>query len=295
MRKLFITLVLIFSLFSFPAMAKNNVSLVKSWGYWLQNTSIDAMLASPYDLFVIDYSKDGTDAGAFSAAEIKRLKADGRIVLCYFSIGEAEDYRFYWKNGWKEGNPEFLGPENLEWKGNYKVKYWNLKWWQQALKPYLDKILAAGFDGVYLDIIDGYYYWGNQSEAGMTLRADEMCFLVNEIGEYARKTNKDFIVCPQNGESILDDASEDMRDKYIKAIDCIGIEDLFFNYGDAEDQKYRMKLLGQLEKAGKMIFNIEYVNDSQRQEYFKLIDQSPVWMIRYPSSVDRALDKLTNY
>jgi len=78
------------------------------------------------------------------------------------SIGEAEDYRYYWQSGWKVGNPSFLDKENPNWKGNYKVRYWD-KDWQNIIygndNSYLKKILDAGFDGVYLDIIDGFEYF----------------------------------------------------------------------------------------------------------------------------------------
>lgn len=32
------------------------------------------------------------------------------------SIGEAEDYRFYWQNTWKNNKPDWLLTENPQWK-----------------------------------------------------------------------------------------------------------------------------------------------------------------------------------
>jgi len=43
--------------------------------------------------------------------------------------------------------------ENPDWPGNYK--YWNPDW-QTVIYGNLGKILAAGFDGVYLDLIDAF-------------------------------------------------------------------------------------------------------------------------------------------
>jgi cysteinyl-tRNA synthetase len=69
----------------------------KSWGYQLQNVDPDIIAKSPYDMIVVDYSRDGTNELALSAAEVDKLKIkpDGsrRIVLSYLSIGEAETYR----------------------------------------------------------------------------------------------------------------------------------------------------------------------------------------------------------
>src|SRR5262245_36554655 len=67
------------------------LAAAKSWGYQLQNIDPDVIAAAPYDVFVIDYSRDGSDASALTPAEVRRLqvKPDGsrRIVLSYLSIG----------------------------------------------------------------------------------------------------------------------------------------------------------------------------------------------------------------
>ena len=89
------------------------------------------------------------------------IKATGgtRLVIAYMSIGEAEDYRYYWQTAWQAESPAWLAAENPVWAGNYKVRYWDRDW-QSIIygndDSYLRKILAAGFDGVYLDIIDAF-------------------------------------------------------------------------------------------------------------------------------------------
>jgi cysteinyl-tRNA synthetase len=125
---------------------------------------INAVKATNYDLAIIDlFFHDGT---VFTAAEIDQMKnkANGgqRIMLCYMSIGEAEDYRYYWQSNWNNDNPAWLDKENPNWAGNYKVKYWEEDW-QSILfgkeESYLAKILDSNFDGVYLDIIDAYEFY----------------------------------------------------------------------------------------------------------------------------------------
>ena len=74
---------------------------MQSWAYQLQGDDgepldLAALAASSFELFVIDYSRDGSDEGAFTAADLAPLQAGGRTVLAYFSIGEAESYRYYW-------------------------------------------------------------------------------------------------------------------------------------------------------------------------------------------------------
>ena len=56
--------------------------------------------------------------------------------------------------------------ENPDWAGNYKVRYWDPEWQtiiSGAPDSYLGKIQAAGFDGVYLDIIDAFEYFESQN------------------------------------------------------------------------------------------------------------------------------------
>ena len=58
---------------------------VRSWSYQLQGIDLRILAATHSDLLVIDYSRDGTVEGAFSAREIATLKTkpDGsrRFVL----------------------------------------------------------------------------------------------------------------------------------------------------------------------------------------------------------------------
>ncbi|MDP8219073.1 MAG: endo alpha-1,4 polygalactosaminidase [Candidatus Theseobacter exili] len=279
-----------------PFKDARNVELTKakSWGYWLQNIDIQTIVNSPYDVIVIDYSSDGSDQNAFTAQQISQIKNSGKIVLAYLSIGEAEDYRFYWKKKWKTGSPGFLLKENPNWPGNYRVKFWNKTWYKYSLKPYLKKIIAASFDGVYLDTIDTYYYCGKKGLLSMKGSARKMVELIKKIGKYCRsKTGGDFIVCPQNGLLIMKDIkSYYYRKKYLRAINCVGVEDLFYNIESEQDKQSRLKQLEKIHSAGKMIFNIEYIDESKYSEYSDILEESPLEIIGYPSDPDKELDRL---
>lgn len=140
---------------------KNFLYMINPERYATKSDFIDAVTATNYDLLIMDlFFNDNT---AFTSAEVDQLKqkANGgtRLLICYMSIGEAEDYRYYWQNSWEKDSPDWLDKENKQWEGNYEVKYW-MKDWQDIIygstDSYLDKIIAAGFDGTYLDIIEGF-------------------------------------------------------------------------------------------------------------------------------------------
>ncbi len=268
---------------------------INSWAYQLQKPQLANLAESPYDLLVIDYSKDGSDPKRFSAKDIKVLHKFKKTVLCYFSIGEAEEYRFYWQKEWKDNPPRFLGPENPNWAGNYKVKYWREDWWESSLRPYLDRILEAGFDGVYLDIVDGYWFWHEQ---GMEVQdtADEMVKLIKRIADYTRKrAGNNFIICPQNGMGVFNDCSPEYKEVYLETINMVGLESLLYNIHSTEDRNYRLKLAKQLAKDGKTILAVEYIEPSRYAEYLKEVEGLDFRLIPYGSTADTELDRITDF
>jgi cysteinyl-tRNA synthetase len=278
---------------AFAAGKRADLSWAKSWCCWLQEPSIDALAESSFDVVVMDYSRDGSASGEFSKTDIAKLRKAGKTVLAYFSIGEAEDYRFYWKKSWKPGKPGFLDEENPDWPGNYAVEFWTSGWWSNALEPYLDRILAAGFDGVYLDKVDAYWWWYDVKGVHYRTSANRMVALVEKIASYARaKAGEQFIVCPQNGEAILDDASSAYRKRYLAAIDAVGAESIYYNTWSEEDAEYRLAKLEQFDAAGKRILVLEYIDEEDRDELQGLIGDSGLDMIGYAADPDRMLDEL---
>lgn len=275
-----------------PAMPHVSLENVKSWAYWLQRPDLERLRRSSYDLLVMDYAHDGHAGTEFTREQIRTLRAAGKVVLAYFSIGEAEDYRFYWQAGWKKSPPSFLGPENPDWPGNYKVRYWEPSWWQQALEPYLDRILAAGFSGLYLDIVDAYYFWG-ETQGNMEQRANDMAALITRIAAYCRaRSEKPFYICIQNGFGILDDASPAWQTRLLEAIDIAASEDLFFHYYSDEDKAYRKQLMQRLADKGKLLLTVEYVPPGDYADYLGQVQALPFPVLPYVSTPDRALDKL---
>ena len=148
--------------------AKNFLYLINGNGFSSKDEFINSLKNTNYDLIITDLFQNDSPFTASETAKLK-IKNSGasRLLICYMSIGEAEDYRYYWKKEWKQRKPSWLEKENPEWKGNYKVKYWDTEWKSIIFgsdDAYLDRILAAGFDGVYLDIIDAFEYFESKQK-----------------------------------------------------------------------------------------------------------------------------------
>ena len=302
---------------------------VETWGYELQGLNGNALdpslLASAtHDLLVIDASRDGTDGGRFSADEITRMKdgMGGRsVVVSYTSIGEASDFRDYWDDDWTttgtatgkltEEAPDWLGPVNPDWPESRKVRYWDSDWqkiiFNDRKTGEVDAIVKAGFDAAYLDIVDGYYFWGAEvsakdREAGdpktVKQAGQRMVEFVVALTEHARETNPDFFVIPQNGAWILNDLGSDTARKkaYLDAIGGIAVEDLYFR-GDKDennrldpDEETIAILKRDFIDKGKPVFVVDYINGDKRVfDFNKLALEDGFLPFASP---DRDLDRL---
>ncbi|WP_335967646.1 endo alpha-1,4 polygalactosaminidase [Fusobacterium polymorphum] len=118
-----------------------------------------ALRNTNYDLLLIEVSYNNI---FFTKEQIEELKIKDnggkRIVIAYLSIGEAENYRFYWKKKWNKKKPKWIIKENENWEGNYIVKYWSPEW-KNIIKEYQKKLDEIGVDGYLLDTVDTYQYF----------------------------------------------------------------------------------------------------------------------------------------
>ncbi len=145
------------------AAAKNFLYLINPGAFEDREDYLEALRSTRFDVLIIDLFYNGTPLTSQEVTSLKVKSGGGtRLVLGYMSIGEAEDYRYYWNNAWNVGGPDWLEGENPDWEGNYKVQYWDSAWRQIIYKSedsYLSRILDAGFDGVYLDQIEAYEHF----------------------------------------------------------------------------------------------------------------------------------------
>ncbi len=248
---------------AFPVSA-GGLDSIHSWAFWLAGIVPARVASSPFEMMVIDYSSDGSAHGAFTRSQVKQMKrmpgGGTRTLIAYLSIGEAEDYRYYWNPWWKLFHPSWLDRENPNWKGNYKVKYW-LPGWKSIIfgspNAYLDRIIAAGFDGVLLDVVDGFEYF----EPSHPDAAEQMIDFVTAISDYAKARKPGFLIIPQNGERLAS------HPRYVDVIDAIEKEDLFYGLsGDEvknsdEEVAYSCALLDWVKEAGKPVFTVDYGTD----------------------------------
>ncbi len=229
----------------------------KSWGYQLQNIRPGEVARSPFDLMVIDYAGDDRPFSPAEVAAMRQKPGGGRrLLLAYLSIGEAESYRFYWDKAWKKEPPSWLGKENPDWRENYAVRFWE-PGWQEIIFGYADRIVAAGFDGLYLDKVDQFETMGH---------ADAMVDFVARLAARVKAARAGVLVISQNGQELLANA------KFRASIDGFAREDLFYGEdedgerNEAESIRDSIKALKRLRADGKPVFVVEYPRDKKQAE-----------------------------
>jgi cysteinyl-tRNA synthetase len=271
---------------------------VRSWAYQIDGVDPAAIAASDFELVVVDYARDGSDeTTAFTAADVAAMqrRRDGtrRLVLAQLNIGEAEDHRAYWQRAWATRPPAWLGAEHADSRGSYTVRFWDPAWQRiifGAPNAYLDKILRAGFDGVYLDLVDAY-----ESHVRTRPQAErEMVAFVRDLSRYAKAYAKArrgaFFVFAQNAEPLV------AHGEYLAAVDGLGKEGLFYGYDDSnaftprDETEFSLEHLGRARDAGKLVLTVDYASDAAvvAQVYRRARAQGFV-----PYATTRDLDRLT--
>jgi cysteinyl-tRNA synthetase, unknown class len=160
--------------------------------------------------------------------------------------------------------PDWLHHENAEWRENYYVRFWDSAWQNLMFgspESYLDRIMAAGFDGVYLDRADVYSFW---ETARPTSEADMIDF-VARLSAYARAKNPEFLIVMQNAEELA-------QHRTVRhAIDGIAKESLLFGVAEAgaantvDDIAASVAHLQRAKQAGLPVFVVEYLADPAQE------------------------------
>nr|BFE57506.1 endo alpha-1,4 polygalactosaminidase [Dactylosporangium thailandense] len=229
------------------------------WVYQLQGYAdggLAALARASQRLAVIDLARDA-NANWFRPEEIAGLRASGKRVLAYFEIGSLERFRPEYPGLAAEAGDLLLNRWE-DWPDESFVRYWDERWWDRVVKPRVDRALAAGFDGVYLDTPLAYEEIDLHLVPGWNRDrlAVAMVGLVDRIARYARGQRPGFWIVPQN--------SPELRryPGYTDAIDGIGMEELFYRATDRPcTEDYCAENLADaraLRDAGKVVLAVDY-------------------------------------
>lgn len=265
---------------------------VRSFAIQLQNGKPEELARSPFQMIVMDPTRDGTDATSYTPAEIQSIRAGNnhkpKLVLGYLSVGEAENYRSYWQKDWKHQRPEWIGPQDPDWKGDFKVKFWEAPW-HTLMEKEVDRLIDQGFDGVFLDVVDAGEFWADpdRKTAQRPTAEREMVDFVKSLAAYAHKRNPSFGIFPNGAENL------GRFHDYVATVSGIFREDIWY-YGNRPNKPSEIKetlaALEPFQKAHKPIFAIDYVTQPDKIDDFYAKAKSTGFI---PYATVRNLEKLT--
>ena len=218
-------------------MRHDRLAAVSKWFYILnfniESEMVSKIARSKYDMVVTEpIFTEKENTGFDVAGFVKKLKgkSGSRLVIAYIDIGEAEEWRTYWKKGWRIGNPKWIVADDPDgWEGNFPVAYWHRQWRKIWLgrNGIIEKLVAAGFDGVYLDWIEAFSD-DNVIHAAKRDKINpraEMIRFIADIAALGRRHNSQFLVIAQNAAELATD------NDYVRIIDAIAQEQVWFDGG----------------------------------------------------------------
>lgn len=248
--------------------------------YVLAGVSAAPIAAAPVIYKVVEATSDGV--GAFwPAATVTSMRGTGGVLLGYLDCGFCESYRPYYNAanaaaaGWSgptavengliinPGTPVFGSGASAE----YSVQFWSPTW-LTICTTWADKLIASGWDGIYLDVIDGWDYNGTASDpvvvaaGGLTASANYMLTFVAAIRSHCVASKPGFKLIVNGGEELFSYGSGPSA--YSTSFDVMFKEQVCYNsYGSPVSNANRnveYALLVNSTNAGKPVILIEYID-----------------------------------
>ena len=211
--------------------------------------------AGDYDLIVVD-------ADAFTATEIRKLKAKGAKVLTYLNVGAVETDRSYFSAAKRSGL--LLGPYD-NWPGEYWVTAQKDEW-RQIILGLATTLKAKGVDGFWVDNLDVLYT--AEEEYGWS--GAQLTALYNNLQKILAGLHAEGYVMINGGDVFVTRA---IKAKQAGCFDGVNQETVFssiieydppgkFGKQSADERAYYQDYLSQVRMAEKDVCLHEYTNDA---------------------------------
>ncbi len=220
--------------------------------YWGETYTASHLAAAPHGLLILEATRVGTHETSaegeilFDCDEVSEIRQGGKRVLGYLNLTEIEVYRDYWRDHARQTSPEglfsaaWIGPRTSD--DERLARYWTPAW-EAMLLGRVDRLMARGFDGVFLDDLLHYFSFvsgefldwaGTGPGQRRTTFAAAMMELVLRLTDRVRRHRPDAVVVVNNGVFLPGDAAaeigaaaEELTERYLDAIDGILVESAF--------------------------------------------------------------------
>lgn len=140
--------------------ARNYLLLTDPGSFADREDYLTRLAATNYDILILEAFLGDTMLTPDEMDSLRTKQNGGqRLVLASLPIALAETDGVYWQEEWVDDPPSWLEDPLDDDPGSFLVEYWKTDW--QAIifgtpEAELDRIVAAGFDGVYLTSLEAY-------------------------------------------------------------------------------------------------------------------------------------------
>lgn len=253
--------------------ALSRLRAARTWVSYYGSDQIASLLR--YDVVDID-AEDG--AGNYTAADIARMKATGKMVLSYLNVGSAEPFRSYYGRvrqyaiapypGWPESYMDVSRPGYRE----------------VLLGIAVPELLRKGVDGLFLDNVD----------AGFDLHRPDITTGIVELVRQIRLAHPGILLVAQSHDlRILGERGADGRAFY-QYVDGLAREEVSTTYQGGyhrvptAQSDAALRALAQWKARGLVVFTLDYA-DSADLAHYAMARSRASGLIPYvgPKNLDR--------
>jgi hypothetical protein len=141
---------------------------------------LEAVGKSPQDLFILSHG-----AGLPSLDRSIADPNNNKLIFSYIDVAEIMSFEY---PSLFAGStlPPWFGKQNPGYPGLYTVQYWSPEW-EKVVFSMVDEIIAQGYDGIFLDVLNGDYEWSDGTPEGNPVYSgavQAMATLVTDIRNY---------------------------------------------------------------------------------------------------------------
>jgi len=237
--------------------------------YWGAGYGADALARQPHGLLILEAAQVGAPDSAdgrevflnFPALRRQQTNPE-RPLLAYLNLAELEPWRDYWADG---AAPPWAGGRTAQ--NEWLARYWTQSW-RAVLFSRIDRLMAAGADGLFLDDALHYYTYGTgavsepapDDPTGPAAHAAAMMQLILDVIDRMRLYRCDGLVVVNNAVFIGRDAGPEEAarfDRYRSAMDAVLIEDAF---GAADHPHLHLALAEDYLAAGLQVLSLDFAD-----------------------------------
>ena len=142
---------------------KNFLYLENTQGFGSTNDYINRLRNTDYDAIIIGVYHGRNPLSANDVRLLKYKKTGGRrLVFAAMDITTAASSLYYWRQGWKQGTPQFMDMSLRNDPDRHRTHYWDAGWQSiiyGGANSYTAGIVTLGFDGVVMQGLNGWRYY----------------------------------------------------------------------------------------------------------------------------------------